>query len=203
MMYELDINGDKVQNVGLRKKMHSLLDKEKIPGIAINDPYGDKVRAYVGGKKFSRDKVKSQLADYIKNKTGKDIFITERKPTDRLKKIKITQQQLKDVSNGQYLAYMMASGERRNNRSNGLGLKKAENDLLPRFRLKATNDKNYHGIGNKMMEGQLTGKTPHYKKFMRQNHKVSKMEALKNMSKKDREKVEDSLSRTGEDFLGN
>ena len=201
-MYELDINGDKVQNVGLRKKMHSLLDEEKIPGIAINDPYKDKVRAYVGGKKSSRDKVKSQLAEYIKNKTGKDIFITERKPTNRLRKIKITQQQLKDVSNGQYLAYMMKSGDKRVNES-GLGLKKAEKDILPRFRLKATNGKVYHGIGNEMMKGQLTGKTPHYKKFMRQNHKISKMEALKNMSKKDREKVQDSLSRIGEDFLGN
>lgn len=198
--YKLHIDGEKVQNVGLRKNLHRILDEHNMDGIAVNDPYNDTVQAYISGSSSSRKKATQQLGEYIQNKTGHPITIQEEPSQENLKRISLNKQQLRDVSNGQYLAYMLRSGDDKRNET-GTGLKKAERDIIPRFRLKKTSNGTYEGKLPTMGIKQLTGKAPHYKKFMKENQVVSLEKALSNMKPSDRKSVKQTLNRMGTKFI--
>ena len=198
--YKLQIDGKKVQNVGLRRNFHAILDKHNIDGVAVNDPYNDSVHAYISGDNTKIKKAITDLQAYIKQKTGHHISVRKRKTKDKLHPVSLTKQQLQDTANLQYLAYLMASGEVKKNEP-GTGLRKAKRVLIPRFRLKDNGD-TFTGLLPELGVKQIYGQAPHYKKFLKENRKVSLKQALNNMRDRDRVVVTRALNRVGKGALG-
>lgn len=192
--YTLDITGDKVQNVGLRKKYHELLDKNNINGIAINDPYKNNVKAFISGSKIKRDKTYSELSEYISNKTGSGIQIKENTVAHGLKSVSVSPDQLKDTSSSLYLAFMMRNPGADTTKQRGLGLRKAEQDLMPRFRLKKKNKK-YTAKLTEMGRDQILNRAPHYEKFRKKNLAVAEEDAMLRMHPADRNVIKKLLAK--------
>lgn len=194
--YRLHISGEKVQNVGLRKNLHRILDEHGMDGVAVNNPYNDTVEAYISGSEGDRRKVVSKLSDYIQESTGHPITVKEHLSSKKMRPITMNREQMEDVTNGQYLAYMLTSGDDRRNDSD-VGIAKAEAALMPRFRLKKEKNGLYSGMLPEMGIKQLTGKAPHYKKFMKHNHKIGIDEGISNMAPADRAVVRAGIRRLG------
>ncbi len=196
--YNVDIIGKAVQNVGLRKTYHKILNDYNIDGVAINDPYKNTVNAYISADNKSRKNVYKKLKSYIKDKTGHKINIRERVANDRLQSVAFDRKTLEDTANSQYLAYMMRNKDVDFKNDKRTGLRKTEEDILPRFRLEKTKEGKYKGKLTQFGINQLKGTVPHYEKFRKHNLQSSLDHALDRMHSSDVRAIKQAIKRRGD-----
>lgn len=194
-LYKIDITGAQVQNVGLRKNLHRILDEEGMTGIAVNDPYKNSVDAYISGSDAKRKRAYTKLRGYIKEKTGHEIKIKETLSQHGLADVQLSRRDLNDTANTQYLLYMMRNKNIDRTKIRGLGLKKSEDDIIPRFRLKKNKSNEYIGKLPQIGIDQLYGKAAHYDKFRKHNLQSSLENAMGRMHELDGKTLSRTLKR--------
>ncbi len=154
----LDIQGDQVQGVGLRKKLHALIDKHKVSGLAVNDPVNNEVQAVLDAPARKRKLIKRILAKQIKKETGSPVTITEKAELPEMKDISMSSEQMQDLSANLYLKFLQshkAEGKDLWKHKPDISIEKAEEDMLPRYRLKKEEDGSYTGRVPELARKQL------------------------------------------------
>ena len=194
-VYKIGITGAKVQNVGLRKNLHEILNEGGIGGVAVNNPDDSSVDAYISGDPKTRTQAYTKLRDYIKKKTGHNIKIQETLSNQKLHDVRLNKRDLNDTANTQYLMYMMRNDDINRTGIRGLGLKKSEDDLIPRFRLKKTKSGEYTGRLPQRGVDKIYGRSAHYEKFQKQNLRSSQEDAIGRMHPSDRVTMKATLRR--------
>ena len=155
------ISGNAVQGVGLRKLYHSLVDKHKANGIAVNDPIHGVVKIHLDADNNKRDKILKLLSDAIEKKTGHKVDIKPSKHKFKMRKVVLTPDIMDRVNKKHYARYIRSSIFTENDPF-VTPLDKYKDDITHRYRLATKGDK-LVGIVPDDAYKQLIGKQYPYK----------------------------------------
>ncbi len=186
----LNIEGDQVQGVGLRKKLHGLIEEHGADGLAVNNPVDKTVEAILDAEPEVREVIEQELAKQIEAETGSPVSITESDELAEMKDIKLTPEELKDLSAHLFLRFLQstkAEGKDEWSHSPDITLQKAEEDMMPRYRLTKDEDGNYVGKVPELARKQLMKEEAPYHYMLDDALVASQLEGLAKMHPTDRE----------------
>jgi len=189
----LEILGDKVQGVGLRKKLHGLLDRDGLEGLAVNNPEEEIVEAILSGTPEQRNKVEKELASLIESETGAPVTINEHSDVPDLQDVHLSKEDLAELDKSLFMRYIQ-SDKPTDEQLAELGLasnmshEKIIEDMTPRYRLKGTPDGGLEGRVPELAMRQLRREIAPYHYMLDDKLVRSQLEALQIMHPEDREK---------------
>jgi uncharacterized protein len=160
-MSSFNVSGEKTQGVGLRKTFHGILKDLRMKGLAVNNPDTGDVELSMQGPKPKQDKAVEYLRKALKERTGQDISVDPMSGSSKLKKIKLTPEQLDALNRKHYGAWLTSSFYAHEGK--GLtDLEKFKDDLIARYQLKRSGN-SLVGEVPVTAHKQLTGETYPYK----------------------------------------
>ncbi len=193
----LDIQGDQVQGVGLRKKLHQLIEDHKAEGLAVNNPVKKTVEAVLDASPEKRKLITDLLAKQIEEETGSPVTITEKPELPVMHDIELTPEDLTDLSAHLYLKFLQshkAEGKDLWRDKPDITLAKAEEDMIPRYRLKKTDEGNYVGKVPELARKQLMKEEAPYHYMLDEALVADQLTALNKMHPDDRLKFFDKTA---------
>ena len=186
-----NVTGDKVQGVGLRKLYHSLLEANKLKGLAVNNEETGDVELSFDGKAKDRAKLFKELSDLIQAKTQRPINIEKSKIQQKLVPVNMTGADVDKVIGLGHLAYRRSPAYDPKDQV----LKSTEEgqkELMDRYRLGLENGNLVGKVPQRAYE-QLMGVRPMYKAFAPESLVRSEEEALSGMEESNKKRLLDML----------
>ena len=173
-------SGD-VQGVGFRKTLHTLLDKHKIDGLAVNDPITRNVHIMINGPEHKHKRVLEAAVNIVEAKTKVPVKVKKGKKA-KSKDVVLTKDELMTLNKLWHLKFLQ--GDKVNPREDTdkhpmwkWPLQRAM--IAKKYRLKKDKDGNLTGKLPDLAYDQLTGRAMPYKMFMQDNMRRGIKAALK------------------------